>query len=227
MRSTVCCTQPAESATCFCSRSRAALTSQRRSPRSRGRSILGFFEALGFEPFLEQRYSPFFHEIVEVLETDAPQTSIEIERELWPGLMFGDLMFARAGVRIRVPRNRVCKQYAEETPLCFSFRRHRRRAVDRSIGWGSNSQWRTAFRRDYLDGDLFRFNVDGEVDIGGSESRVLSGMEDFDAELPIEARRELLVNRCFMSQPYPWNNDEDWPSRDTLTVRRNDPLVSP
>ena len=64
------------------------------------------------------------------------------------------------------------------------------------------------------------------MDIGGLEPRVLDGMEDFNSDLPIELRRELLVNRCFVTRPYPWDNDEDWPSRDTLAVSRTDPLVA-
>jgi hypothetical protein len=185
----------------------------------------GFFRALGFEVLGELPYSPFFHEIVEVSEDSGMRQGVQIEHQFWPGLTFGKLLFARAGVRIRCQPSIARKEYAETTLLCFSYRRHHRRAADRSLGWGSNSQWRTAFRRDYVDGDLFRFNVDGEVDIGGAEPRVISGMDDFDAELPIALRRELLVNRCFVSRAYPWSNDEDWPSRDTLTVRRDDPLV--
>jgi hypothetical protein len=140
--------------------------------------------------------------------------------------MFGDLMFARAGVRIRAHPTRIRKTYAETTLLCFSYRRHRRRAADRSLGWGSNSQWRTEFRRDYLDGDRYHFNVDGEVDLSGPEPRIIKGLDDCDDDLPMTLRRELLVNRCFITQPYPWDNDEDWPSRDTLTVARTDPLVT-
>jgi hypothetical protein len=185
-----------------------------------------FFKALGFEAFCEPRYSPFFHEIVEVAERVDLICGVEIEHQFWPGLMFGGLMFARAGVRIRAHPSRIHKEYAETTLLCFSYRRYRRRAADRSLGWGTSSQWRTEFRRDYLDADRYHFNVDGEVDLGGPEPRVIKGRDDFNDDLPIEARRELLVNRCFVSQPYPWGNDEDWPSRDTLTVGRTDPLVT-
>jgi hypothetical protein len=188
---------------------------------------LQLFEALGFEQMAERPYSPFFHEIVEVVETDDPRSAIEIDRQFWPGLMFGDLLFARAGVRVRAHTGRIRKEYAESTLLCFNYMRHRRRAADLSMGWGSNSQWRTAFRRDYLDGEQYRFNVDGEVDVSGEAPRVLTGMDDFNTDVSIGARREILVNRCFVSRPYPWLSEEDWPSRDTLTVSRDDPLVSP
>ena len=190
-------------------------------------TYLEFFGALGFRARREASFSPFFHEIVEVVVCDDPESGIQIEHEFWPGLMLGSLLFGRAGVRIRCHSSLVQKGHAESTLMCFAYRRHRRRAADRSLGWGSNSQWRTLFRRDYVDGDLFRFNVDGEVDIGGPEPRAIAGMKDFNDDLPIALRRELLVHRCFVSQPYPWDNAEDWPSRDTLVVRRNDPLVSP
>jgi hypothetical protein len=187
---------------------------------------LGFFRALGFQTFGQQPYSPFYHEIVEVEPAVGPSAATEITHTSWPGLLFGDLLFARSGVRVRAHPSRIQKEYAEATPLCFAYVRHRRRAADRSMGWGSNSQWRTAFRRDYRDGEVFRFNVDGEIDISGAEPRVLDGRDDYDDDLSIAARRELLVNRCCVTQPYPWSNLEDWPSRDTLTVPCDDPLVT-
>jgi hypothetical protein len=191
------------------------------------RQYIDLFEAFGFQRITEQAYSPFFHEIVEVIATDNKGAGIEIDHTFWPGLMFGDLLFARAGVRIRCHPSRIRKEYAETTLLCFAYLRYRRRAADLSLNWLGMSQWRTEFRLDYVDGNVYRFNVDGAVDISGSKPHVLRGIEDYGGELPIELRRELLVNRCFVSRAYPWSTDEDWPTGDMLTVHRGDPLVGP
>src|SRR6266550_1650701 len=98
------------------------------------------------QAFDERPYSPFFHEIV---------------RQFWPGLMFGSMMFARAGVGVRCHPTILRKDVAETSPMYFTYSRRRRLTVDLSMGWGHNSQWRTNFRRDYVDGDVYHFNVDG------------------------------------------------------------------
>jgi hypothetical protein len=44
----------------------------------------------------------------------------------------------------------------------FAYARRNRRTHDPSEGWGSNSQWRTNFRRDYLLDGVRYYNVDGK-----------------------------------------------------------------
>jgi hypothetical protein len=56
---------------------------------------------------------------------------------------------------------------------------------DLSTGWGSNSQWGTDFRRDYVDGDLLRYNVDAKPDRFAPKAR-----DD-----------ELLRHRCSVRAP--------------------------
>ena len=45
------------------------------------------------------------------------------------------------------------------SPLYWASRRRYRPAVDLSHGWGSNSLWRTSFRRDYRLPDRLVYNV--------------------------------------------------------------------
>ncbi|MFD0531918.1 hypothetical protein ACFQ1I_43790 [Kitasatospora arboriphila] len=52
-------------------------------------------------PFHGGGFDPFLHEIVEVEQADDPAAPIEVTEVLWPGLMLGELLFSRAGVRVR------------------------------------------------------------------------------------------------------------------------------
>ena len=64
------------------------------------------------------------------------------------------------------------------------------------LAHGMNSQWGTAFRRDYVDGAAKYFNVDGRLDAGLSNtvSRPNPSREDLE---PGE-RIELHTHRCFI-----------------------------
>jgi hypothetical protein len=192
-----------------------------------------FFEALGFERHSEPTFSPFYHEIVQVEETADDAAAVEIVRQFWPGLRYGELMFARAGVGVRCSGKVLTKAIAEQSTLYWAHRRLRRPTQDLSVGWGHNSQWRTRFRRDYADDEHYYFNVDGDIDIGGpvprwhaDSSEVGSGEydpgDDPEHPLPPAARRELLVHRCFVRSTPP--HGDRFPYEDTLTLERNQPL---
>jgi hypothetical protein len=85
-----------------------------------------FFEALGFEHCSEQIFSPYYHEIVEVEETGGEADGVEITREVWPGLRFGDMMFARAGVSVKCPPTVMTKPIAERSTLYWAHKWARR-----------------------------------------------------------------------------------------------------
>lgn len=124
-----------------------------------------FFSGIGLTPFDHaEAFSPFHHEIFAVVE-DLSATSVTVEEVLWPGLWFGDLLFSRAGVRVRAPQHLIDATVATTSTLYFTFRRRPRRTDDLSHGWGSNSQWRTCFSRFYSDEEGLHLNWDGEVDI--------------------------------------------------------------
>jgi hypothetical protein len=191
-----------------------------------------FFEGLGFERHAEPTFSPFYHEIVHVEETADDTGTVEIVRQYWPGLLYGELLFARAGVGVRCSGKVLSKAIAERSTLYWAHRRLRRPTQDLSVGWGHNSQWRTAFRRDYADAERYYFNVDGRMDLGGpapcwaaDASRVgpygRDPGDDPEHPLPLAARRELLVHRCFVRSDLP--HGDRFPYQDTLMIDKSEP----
>ncbi|MFG2140807.1 hypothetical protein [Streptomyces sp. NPDC048650] len=154
------------------------------------------FTALGMTPFDHTVFDPFHHEIVEVRQADDPDAPIQVTEVAWPGLMLGDLLFSRAGVRVRAGRNHAQRGVADRFPLYWAHRRSYRPAVDLSHGWGSNSQWATDLRLDYRTTTSPLLNVaeDGDIDLPADlygEAALLTPAE----------RRELLRNRCLLRAP--------------------------
>lgn len=149
-----------------------------------------FFTALGFVETGDVPFSPFHHEIVAVEQAADDTAPIAVRDVYWPGLMLGEMVFSRAGVRVTGGRRWIEKAVAESSTLYWAHRRKNRPFQDESHGWGSNSQWRTAFRRDYRIGDTIHFNVDGCRDpIAAAESDDLTPTE----------RIELVTHRCFVT----------------------------
>jgi hypothetical protein len=87
----------------------------------------------------------------------------------------------------------MSSEVAEQSTLYFTHRRLYRKTMDLSVGWGSNSQWRTSFRRDYEHDGCFLYNVDGEIDLTSD-----SQFNKDHIELPVLERIELCKNRCFI-----------------------------
>lgn len=172
-----------------------------------------FFSQLGFVIVECEGFTPFHHEIVQVEQSELANKSIRILERFWPGLMFGELLFFRSGVAVTGGRDHVVKEIAEQSTLYFTFRRAHRRTSDLSMGWGSNSQWRTDFRRDYESGGKWIYNADGE--------NLLNEPEKCEKEgdgLTHEERIELCKNRCFIITPKP--NDDLWPFDDRFEEPR-------
>ena len=74
--------------------------------------------------------------------------------------MLGNMMFSRAGVSVRGGRNHIRKEIVERSTIYWTYWRRYRPSNDLSHGWGSNSQWRTSFRRDYQTEESYFYNVD-------------------------------------------------------------------
>lgn len=175
---------------------------------------LQFFTSLGFTSFTEAPFSPFFHEIVEVVESPEQSEPVVVDHVYWPGLRFGDMLFSRAGVRVRSAPGVLDKEIAENSRLYFTFWRARRETKDLSHGWGSNSQWRTDFRRDYRSANGFHYNVDGKYRLDENYFDSLPEHNQTLAEdgLSLDERIELLTNRCLVRCR---KNDQDlWPFYD-------------
>ena len=141
----------------------------------------------GFRRFDRPSYHPFFHEIVAVEQSGEAEAPISLEEEYWPGFMLGRLLFSRSGCRVSGGTEHVVKRVAEGSTLYWAFARNTRPTADLSVGWGSNSQWRTGFRRDYFVGDTLFYNVD---------ARPLDASPDED--LSPDEQLELLKNRCLV-----------------------------
>jgi hypothetical protein len=171
-----------------------------------------FAESLGLTTTEPAAFSPFYHEVVEAEEARDEDQPLRLASVFWPCLLLGDMVFSRAGVRVSGGRQFIRKDVAESSSLYWAFRRKNRPHEDLSQGWGSNSQWRTCFRRDYRIGQDFHYNVDGKHDLSLPEPAA----EDRD-DLTREERIELLTNRCFVRTTKP--HADLWPYDDMLLVR--------
>jgi len=174
-----------------------------------------FMTGLGCQIADETDYSPFFHEIVEVTEERAHsprRKRIELARVDWPALMLGTMMFSRAGVAVSCAFGALQPEIATSSTLHWARQRRYRRTSDPSDGWGSNSQWRTTFRRDHVLGDELLFNADGKHDLSAPELPV----SDYD--LTAAERIELLTHRCFVRCEKP--DDDLYPYEDRIRLAR-------
>jgi hypothetical protein len=170
------------------------------------KEYLAFMIGLGFRRASEASFSPFFHEIVEVDTSSGDDVPITLVGEFWPALMLGDMMFSRAGVQVGGGRKHIRKEIAETSTLYWAYRRKNRPYNDLSQGWGSNSQWRTDFRRDYRIEGKFFFNANKKHDL-----REPAREEDRDG-LTRGERIELLVHRCLITVDKP--HHDLWPFDD-------------
>lgn len=163
-----------------------------------------FIDALGLEAVEQAAFHPFYHEIVTVDAAPDPGAPPEVVRLYWPGCRLGPLLISRAGCRVRAGRRHLVGEIAEGSTLYWAFARNNRPADDPGLGWGSNSQWRTTFRRDYaLNGALY-YNVDARPHPGSA-----------DPELDATDRAELLRHRCFVTSPKA--SGDRWPYGFSLT----------
>ncbi|WP_051818334.1 hypothetical protein [Streptomyces sp. NRRL S-1813] len=157
---------------------------------------LALFTGLGMTPFDHGGFDPFFHEIVDVEQADDPAAPIQVTQVVWQGLMLGDLLFSRAGVRVRAGRKRALRGVADRFPLYWTFRSNYRPTVDESHGWGSHSQWATDFRLDYRTSTSVQLNVAGDAGID-----VPGDLNEQAAQLTSGERRDLLRHRCLLRPP--------------------------
>jgi hypothetical protein len=171
-----------------------------------------WFVSLGMRQIKATAFHPFYHEIVAVEQSPDPEEPITLVETIWPGFMLGQMLFCRAGVKVRGGAQHIVKQIAETSTLYFTYRRTNRPTSDLSHGWGSNSQWGTDFRRDYEDAAMFYYNVDRAVSV--DEPYPFSEYDQYDAEdqtvsLTRDQRIELLTHRCFIVTDKP--HGDLWP----------------
>jgi len=168
-----------------------------------------FFERLGFLVPDTSEYHPFFHEVVSVTQTEQSEAPVQIVNTNWPCFMLGDMVFCRGGVSVSAGKSHIVKEIAESSMLYWTYRRKDRPYNDQSHGWGHNSQWRTALRRDYRTADRYYFNVGGRESLNDPKVTV--------DDVSVSAMIELVRNRCMVHTqiddsdlyPYPYTYVED------------------
>jgi hypothetical protein len=105
-------------------------------PRLYGEQYADFFEAIGFTSFSCRAFSPFYYEVVKVLQSENPADPVRVAGINWPGLMLGGLLFCRAGAHVSGGSDRLVKEVAERSTLYFTHRRLLRPTKDLSMGSG-------------------------------------------------------------------------------------------
>lgn len=176
--------------------------------------LASFSQSIGLEVIRPEKYSPFHHEIVELTCSPDPAQGPKVTKHHWPCLMLGPLLLMRAGAAVSAGSSIMHPEIAASSTLYWAYRRKNRPHQDLADGWGSNSSWRTDFRRDYHVGDTFHFNVDGEVDLSTlpAETRNEAGLDP-------DERIELLVNRCFITVPK--EHTDQYPYGDRFSMKVN------
>jgi hypothetical protein len=157
-------------------------------------------------------YTPFHHEIVDLVVSKEPLSAPVLLSSHWPCLMIGRMLFLRAGATVLACEHQLEPGIANATTIYWSYRRKNRPTNDLSNGWGSNSQWRTCLRRDYHVQDTYYFNVDGKFDLA-----TLAEDSVDDNGLTKPERIEMLINRNFVTTKKP--HDDLWPYDDTFTIK--------
>ena len=189
-------------------------------------NVLRLFGPLGMTAIPPRTFCPMFHEVVEVIEEPSMGERVEVGEVIWPGLMFGNMVFLRAGVRVFCSRAAMAPELAGLTMLHSTFHRRNRPTFDLSHGWGSSSQWGTDLRRDYAEDGMYHYNVDGKF-ILSQNGYTLAPHAVTDRHFrghPIHRRSscqedltpaeciELLTHRCFVRTTKP--DRHRWPFDD-------------
>lgn len=152
-----------------------------------------FIDFFGFHIPKVEKFHPFYHEIVNVIQSSDDNESISLQKILWPCITLGYLLISRAGCIVKGGKNFIHKDIAEKSTLYWAYRRKNRPTEDLSLGWGSNSQWRTHFRRDYKIHEKYYYNIDRKILLNKS-----SKINFFIDGLTFQESQELILNRNFI-----------------------------
>lgn len=162
---------------------------------------IAWWRSLDVDVVTASSFHPFFHEIVAVEAADDPDAPAVLVSTSWPCLFWGRLLLSRAGVRVRAGARVLDPTVACRSTLYWDHLRIDRPCQDLSTGWGSNSQWTTAHRRDYVVGGRLLYNVDAARRPAPAHGRPADGLTD-------EQRQQLLRHRCSVRPPA---LDDEWP----------------
>jgi len=124
---------------------------------------------VGLEVCQHKTFDPIWHQIVEVEYHQDDEKDIEIVLEIWPACKLKNLVMSRAGCKVIGGKNKINKNIAENYTLYWSHWRLDKKYNDQSLAWGSNSQWRTNFRRDYVLDKCLIYNHDADIIISDNQ----------------------------------------------------------
>lgn len=155
-----------------------------------------FFAAIGCEPVTEAGFDPILHEIIACEPAADPNAPIEVTGQAWPALMIGELVFGRAGVRVRAGAAHAVPGIADRSTLHWAYWRRHRQTSDGSHRWGHNSQWRTEIRRDYLTSGGRVYDYDAFSTY--NRSRRLFRADDGVVRPLTQEQASFIKNRCLL-----------------------------
>ena len=157
--------------------------------------ITEFLAAIGCQPVTESSFDPILHEIISCEAVDQPGAQIQITGQAWPALMIGELVFTRAGVRVRAGSAHAIPGVADRSTLNWEYWRRHRPTRDGSFWWGHNSQWKTEPRRDYITSRGHVYDFDALF--SNFHHRTRDRLGHGGAQHPLTAgQANLIKNRC-------------------------------
>lgn len=150
-------------------------------------------KSLGLNIGYPEKYAPFHCEIATAI---AGPLNFEIVGYQHPVVKMKNLMIKRSPVVITLDPEAYDFNLVNSALLYWTFRRSNRKTTDLSEGWGSNSQWRTAFRLDLETGQSYIYNLNGKFDLNVPDPATREELKKQD--LRLEDAIELVVNRQFI-----------------------------
>lgn len=168
-----------------------------------------FMDSIGLHIDISKReFQPIYHEIVRVEQSAIPTEEPTVISYLWPTTVFGELIISRGGIVVKSGSDFINKTIAENSKLFWTYQRKYKETEDLSAGWGSNSQWRTSFRKDYSTKIHNYYNL-GEKNFIDLNASNISIDKNILRDIEIDEAIELVKNRCFIKYNKP--SDNLWP----------------
>jgi len=156
-----------------------------------------------------------FHDFdCEILEARSGENNFQIDECFFPAVKLKNLVIKRAGLRVFLNDQSFDLNLVNNSKIYWTSRRKNRKYHDLSIGWGSNSQWRTDFRLDIETEESFIYNYDGKLNLNNSK---IEHINQFDNDLSVEEAIEITKTRHFIRSkkedsdlfPYDFRYDEE------------------
>src|SRR5262249_21254781 len=154
-----------------------------------------FFAAIGCRPVTDASFDPILHEIITCEAADDPDAPIQVIGQTWPALMIGELVFTRAGAKVRAGSAHAAPGVADRSTLHWESWGRPRATSDGSFWWGHNSQWKTEPRRDYITSRGHVYDFDALFSSFLSHKRTV--LDDGTMQEPLTADQAAFIkNRC-------------------------------